>query len=475
MPTQSKVFLAFSAFLMSSLPACAQEAMPDCFFLECAPGDSTTAPPPVSLPPPTTKSAPSAGPLPRPSSDGEHCTRLDIGTVCTSSVLDPWRDVTYGPDNMFDDQLDTAWVEGVTGDGIGERLTFEFDAMRPVFGISLLNGYHKSNDLYLKNGRIAELQLETSDGGVFTTTLPDDAGWQDLTFDEAMDLKWFSPNHCQRLFRKQIPGHCDFRIQGHPAMITQMDRRTMLLGLAATGSCGCALCSGAQAAEAKLQRIAPRGCTLSRAEADDVAARAMSVKDYAATSFGSTGQAGLDRALDTALVRMATILEVVPGFAFYDDSDGLNAFATPYAGLGREIGSVFYGKGLFELLMQRDPSGGAIMWVAAHEFSHILQFDSGIREHILAGESTVRRLELHADYLAGFYAGKRKREEPRVSLFDAGKQVWSMGDTEYNNPDHHGTPSERLKSSEAGFLLAYEHDVSRDEAFKAGYDYVMQI
>lgn len=189
------------------LPSFAQENEPVCPFLECGPGDSKPPLPAVELSPSeqSPKSAPSRPSAPgapktqvapvvanMPSLPAENCARLDFGTVCTSSILPQWRKVTYGPANMFDDRLDTAWVEGVDGVGVGEQLTIAFDEERLVSGISLLNGYHKSNDLFAKNGRITEIYLDTSDGQQLATQIADDAGEQVRSFDRPVRLKWIT-------------------------------------------------------------------------------------------------------------------------------------------------------------------------------------------------------------------------------------------------------------------------------------------
>ena len=198
--------LCFTALFAS--PALAQErAEPICPFLECSPEDSKPPLPAVELSPsqqspkaaPSRPGAPGAPKPPvapvvasMPSLPAQNCTRLDFGTVCTSSILPKWRNVTYGPANMFDGRLDTAWVEGVEGVGVGEQLTIAFDEERLVSGISLLNGYHKSNDLFAKNGRITEIYLDTSDGQQLDAQIADDAGEQVLSFDRPVRLKWIS-------------------------------------------------------------------------------------------------------------------------------------------------------------------------------------------------------------------------------------------------------------------------------------------
>ncbi|MDC7234032.1 MAG: hypothetical protein PQJ58_12435 [Spirochaetales bacterium] len=63
----------------------------------------------------------------------------------------------YPPENLFDGDKATPWVEGVSGDGAGESLTIL--ANRAVTGFSLVNGFAKSASLYDKNNRIKSLEL----------------------------------------------------------------------------------------------------------------------------------------------------------------------------------------------------------------------------------------------------------------------------------------------------------------------------
>ncbi len=207
-----RTFVKLVAFLclgtLAVVPSMAQDnGEPSCPFLECGPGDNRAPLPAVEMSPsqqspraapsrPTAPGAPKAPvePLPTalPSLPADNCTRLDFGTVCTSSILPQWRNVTYGPANMFDDRLDTAWVEGVEGVGVGEQLTVTFDEESLVSGISLLNGYHKSNDLFAKNGRITEIYIDTSDGQQLAAEIADDPGEQVRYFDRPVKLKWIS-------------------------------------------------------------------------------------------------------------------------------------------------------------------------------------------------------------------------------------------------------------------------------------------
>ena len=100
--------------------------------------------------------------------EGATCATLDTAAgsdkYCVSSVLstDRINRYDYGPASLFDNALDTAWVEGVPGQGIGEWIVVEFDKRRLVTGIDINNGYNKDLDLYEKNSRARDIKVEFS-------------------------------------------------------------------------------------------------------------------------------------------------------------------------------------------------------------------------------------------------------------------------------------------------------------------------
>jgi len=59
---------------------------------------------------------------------------------------------------LFDNDVTTAWVEGVKGDGIGEYVLIGQKKNLPD-KIHINNGYQKSESLYLKNGRPKSLGI----------------------------------------------------------------------------------------------------------------------------------------------------------------------------------------------------------------------------------------------------------------------------------------------------------------------------
>src|SRR5262249_4636037 len=122
-----------------------------------------------------------------------------------------------------------------------------------------------------------------------------------------------------------------------------------------------------------------------------------------------------------------------------------------------------------------DTSGMTVLAIVAHEFGHIVQFRRQLRDRILTGQPTVKRLELHADILAGYYLGARKRENQNLSFYSAGEVFHRIGDHSFNSPNHHGTPDERGAASEFGFRHGKEGQTSLDQMIDLGLSYVMRL
>ena len=94
-----------------------------------------------------------------------------------SSQLPASSSADYDSVRLLDGRGDTAWVEGVEGGGVGQRLRLQLDDVRqqsvppdedegldPVEaivleGLRLINGYPRSEGLYRANGRVAQLKL----------------------------------------------------------------------------------------------------------------------------------------------------------------------------------------------------------------------------------------------------------------------------------------------------------------------------
>lgn len=107
----------------------------------------------------------------------------DVEDVTASSYLSE-KNIKHMPDLIMDGDTTTAWVEGVDGNGEGESITVTFGDLYAVSDIKIWNGYQKSEDLYYKNARPAELELEFSDGSTERISLQDtSSGFQEFALE----------------------------------------------------------------------------------------------------------------------------------------------------------------------------------------------------------------------------------------------------------------------------------------------------
>ena len=127
---------------------------------------------------------------PRPGGSGESCARNGYETYCVSSVRRPQLGNAYDAENLFNASTGTAWVEGRDGNGVGEWITIEFDAMRTVKSINIQNGYQKNDDIFQKNNRVRQLRAVFSQGETQTFILRDKPGSELLRLPRPVQAYW---------------------------------------------------------------------------------------------------------------------------------------------------------------------------------------------------------------------------------------------------------------------------------------------
>jgi uncharacterized protein len=93
----------------------------------------------------------------------------------------------------------------------------------------------------------------------------------------------------------------------------------------------------------------------------------------------------------------------------------------------------------------------ALAYILAHEYAHAAQVVGGSRLR------NITQIELQADCLAGYYMSVM----PDVSFDDKdieeiARIAFQVGDYEYNNRQHHGTPKERALAVLTGFQAAQQ-------------------
>jgi hypothetical protein len=166
-------------------------------------------------------------------------------------------------------------------------------------------------------------------------------------------------------------------------------------------------------------------------------------------TFGdSYNDTGYNR--EISLLRAA--FEVQPGYFACMETGGPNAFAGPDTLEPGTSGSVFLGVKLARGESDRIGQYNilAVSAILAHETGHIVQFLKGNR-------LPTKLKELQADYLAGWYLANRDRTgtpQSETAVRQNMSTFYKLGDYNYNDSNHQGTPDERLAAIMAGFRSA---------------------
>ncbi len=126
------------------------------------------------------------GPAANSALSSKEDTANDDGiTAAASSVLPDDGALQYVPANVLDGKSNTAWAEGKEDSGIGEYIELTLPAASQIHGISILNGYCKSKELYQKNNRIKACTIMLDNGRSYRVELSDVyAYYQDLYFPQ---------------------------------------------------------------------------------------------------------------------------------------------------------------------------------------------------------------------------------------------------------------------------------------------------
>lgn len=84
---------------------------------------------------------------------------LPINECTVSSTLQSTKNI-YSKENLTDNNDKTAWVEGHSGSGIGEKIRFTFKNNKdlPVV-IRIVPGYLKSKEIWYNNNRISKIKI----------------------------------------------------------------------------------------------------------------------------------------------------------------------------------------------------------------------------------------------------------------------------------------------------------------------------
>lgn len=77
-------------------------------------------------------------------------------SLVASSTLPDMAGISYYVGNVMDGSNNTAWVEGVAGDGVGEYVQFVYNgtAALTIHGVAIKNGYVKTTTSFSENGSV---------------------------------------------------------------------------------------------------------------------------------------------------------------------------------------------------------------------------------------------------------------------------------------------------------------------------------
>lgn len=157
-------------------------------------------------------------------------------------------------------------------------------------------------------------------------------------------------------------------------------------------------------------------------------------------------------------------MPVNPGFRIIDDIGGPNAFAIDRTVIRGTRGTALFGINLITQELGPKAGGYAVAGIAAHECAHIFQYFSAFGPRLTRGQTTAKAMELHADFLAGFYMGRKRGSDVNIEVF--ARSLYEKGDLNFNDPGHHGTPDERVTAMERGYSLARQNTTFSDAAEK---------
>ena len=226
-----------------------------------------------------------------------------------------------------------------------------------------------------------------------------------------------------------------------------LTRRETILGGALTllwCNCGCG-------AHAQAMRPRGEGCTLDPQQAEAFLATATEPQAFDHGNeklIASTGNPDFDYGLAQTLSRLTDVYSVLPGFSFFDDYDGENAYATPAKRLQRADGTVLFGKRYFLHAMEvtETPEVGVIA-TCAHEFGHIVQYKHNLQKAPDRGTTDREAPGNCARTFSQATSPARESWRSRTFLLRCSRPIVTRMATHHNSRSHHGTPEERALRS----------------------------
>lgn len=144
---------------------------------------ATLIPEPTSTPTSTPTPTPTPTPEPTKAPVYPPVTKEAVSSITSTSALAEYG-MVHSPERLMDGDMTTAWVEGTSGNGEGEIVTFTLNGTYMLSGLTINGGYQKNSDLYGKNSRPSQIELSLSDGTVESFAIADAEGQQEFKLSE---------------------------------------------------------------------------------------------------------------------------------------------------------------------------------------------------------------------------------------------------------------------------------------------------
>ena len=109
------------------------------------------------------------------------------------------KSMNYKVENVIDDNPSTAWIEGVSDDGIGQFIQFSSNNTFRVDKIDIINGFSKNQKTYMKNNRVKKVIIEFSDKSQQVYELEDN----NMEY-QTIDIGGINTNSVKSLSKKYI-------------------------------------------------------------------------------------------------------------------------------------------------------------------------------------------------------------------------------------------------------------------------------
>jgi len=118
----------------------------------------------------------------------ENVLDSDIFEITSTSELNE-RGINYSAENLVDNSLEDAWIEGADDVGIGQSVYVRLKKTHIISGLKINPGYQHSREKFNSTSRPRSLLIEFSSGRSTKIELDDDMTTQTYTFDKPVIAK----------------------------------------------------------------------------------------------------------------------------------------------------------------------------------------------------------------------------------------------------------------------------------------------